>query len=291
MSGFWRNAFAMAGACWMIGAHALAGDPAETRIGYVIPSACSTPERIGASHRHAKNHTTECALADSCQASGYGLWSEGRFLRFDAKGHELALVYLTGTAREDDNLVSVTGKLREGEIRVTGLSPADESPVRDFSGAFDQLAGLAGDWEGRYTNGTWENPSDWNPVRARYELTGRKSAVMESYYFGESAEAGMSTAYHMDGDDLRLTHYCGAMNQPRMKAVSYAPASQLRFGFVDVTNLSEPGAYYSRELEIEFVDADSVRLTYRGVKDKELQTQVYDLKRAAESHSNRHGPR
>jgi len=88
----------------------------------------------------------------------------------------------------------------------------------------------------------------------------------------------MSTAYHLDGDDQRLTHYCGAGNQPRMKAVSYEPG-ELLFGFLDVTNVSEPGAYYSRELEIDFVAADSVRLTYRGVKDGKLQTQVYDLTR------------
>ena len=111
MSGFWKNAFAMAGACWMAGAPALAGDPAEARIGYVIPSACSTPGRIGASERHAKNHTTECALRESCEASGYGLWTEGRFLRFDTKGHEQALAYLKSTDRDDDNLVSVTGNL------------------------------------------------------------------------------------------------------------------------------------------------------------------------------------
>ncbi len=33
----------------------------------------------------------------------------------------------------------------------------------------------------------------------------------------------MITMFHMDGDRLLMTHYCGAGNQPRMKLVASNP--------------------------------------------------------------------
>ena len=75
----------------------------------------------------------------------------------------------------------------------------------------------------------------------------------------------MTTVYHMDGDELRMTHFCNAGNQPRMKAASYHGDS-IHFDFVDVTNLSAPEAYHTRTLRVEFVDVDHVDLHFVGLK-------------------------
>jgi hypothetical protein len=49
----------------------------------------------------------------------------------------------------------------------------------------------------------------------------------------------MVTVYHQDGQDLRMTHYCSAKNQPRMKASSVSPdGNVVSFEFVDATNLA-----------------------------------------------------
>ena len=52
-------------------------------------------------------------------------------------------------------------------------------------------------------------------VVSTYRVTAAGSAVMEVLFPGTDHE--MVTVYHQDGDDLILTHYCAAGNQPRMK--------------------------------------------------------------------------
>jgi hypothetical protein len=48
----------------------------------------------------------------------------------------------------------------------------------------------------------------------------------------------MLSVYFMDGDDLVLTHYCAAGNQPRMKLVKTAAnPTTLTFDFAGGTNL------------------------------------------------------
>jgi hypothetical protein len=47
-------------------------------------------------------------------------------------------------------------------------------------------------------------------------LTGNGSALVESLIMG--GVPTMTTVYHLDEADLRMTHYCGAKNQPRLKA-------------------------------------------------------------------------
>ncbi len=83
----------------------------------------------------------------------------------------------------------------------------------------------------------------------------------------------------MDGDELRLTHYCGAGNQPRLRASSYDPKKGVLefFDFVDITNLSEPDAYYTREITIVFKDEDRVQITFTGLDHGEEAPAVYSL--------------
>lgn len=101
-----------------------------------------------------------------------------------------------------------------------------------------------------------------------YRLTGKGSALIEEFI----GDPPMTTVYHLDGDDLRLTHYCNAGNQPRMKAAAYRDG-MLKFDFVDVTNLSSPTAYHTRTLDIVFQDEDHVVLSFVGLKDgKEIAT-------------------
>ena len=74
-----------------------------------------------------------------------------------------------------------------------------------------------------------------------------------------SNEAGMVSVYHLDGDNLRMTHYCTAGNQPRMRAE--APSGeikQLRFVFVDATNLAKLSDDHIHGLTITFQDKDHI---------------------------------
>jgi hypothetical protein len=77
----------------------------------------------------------------------------------------------------------------------------------------------------------------------------------------------MSTVYHLDGDELRLTHYCSAGNQPRMKATSVsADGRTIEFELVDVTNLSKTGPRYTHKAKVSLIDEDHAAITYISLR-------------------------
>ena len=52
-----------------------------------------------------------------------------------------------------------------------------------------------------------------------------------------------------------MTHYCSAKNQPRMVASpATGPVTELRFTFLDITNLASPEAGHMRGLVVHFDD-------------------------------------
>jgi hypothetical protein len=67
-------------------------------------------------------------------------------------------------------------------------------------------------------------------------LTGANSAPVETDFPNSNHE--MVSAYHHDGDELRMTHYCAADNQPRLRldGASSTP-SRLAFVFDGGSNL------------------------------------------------------
>ena len=67
-----------------------------------------------------------------------------------------------------------------------------------------------------------------------YRVTGAGSALVETQFPGSPHE--MVTVYYVDGNDLVLTHYCAARNQPRMKLVR-ATDTDLVFEFTGRSNL------------------------------------------------------
>jgi hypothetical protein len=90
----------------------------------------------------------------------------------------------------------------------------------------------------------------------------------------------MTSVYHLDGADLRLTHFCGAQNQPRLKASAIDPESgQITFSFVDITNLSSPTAGHVQGLEVRFLAADHITLRFRFTGDGKESDELVDLKR------------
>lgn len=93
------------------------------------------------------------------------------------------------------------------------LNPAradDEPAPIEAKAAFARLKTLNGDWkctaEGTHMHGE---------ARVNYRLTGAGSALVETQFPGQAHE--MVSVYHLDGPELRMTHYCAAGNQPRFK--------------------------------------------------------------------------
>jgi len=134
--------------------------------------------------------------------------------------------------------------------------------------AFERLKTLVGTWD-----------VEGADRRVTYFLTGDDETLVENF----TGEPTMSSFYHRDGDDVRLTHYCNAGNQPRMKAVSYdAKKGVLKFEFVDITNLKAPDAYHTRDLEVRFVNVDRVVLEFTGMKNGETSASPITLTRRSQ---------
>src|SRR5690349_12178610 len=110
---------------------------------------------------------------------------------------------------------------------------ADSSPDGvDATAAFSRLKKLAGEWE---------SDSAMGKTQITYSLIAGGAALVERERGEKMPE--MLTVYYMDGKRLLLTHFCMAGNQPRMEARSYdASTGELRFRFLDATNLTTPGA-------------------------------------------------
>ena len=148
---------------------------------------------------------------------------------------------------------------RAGSFAAIALSFAFAAPESPAAAALARLATLTGDWKGTavWTGGR----SGSYPMDATYSTTGGGSAVVET--LTQDGVAMMTTLYHLDGADLRMTHYCGARNQPRLKASKIDLASgAVDFAFVDATNLSSPDAPHVTGLEVRFGDADHLTITF-----------------------------
>jgi hypothetical protein len=150
----------------------------------------------------------------------------------------------------------------------------------DDSGAeaLAKLRTLAGSWEGTFQ---WTGArTDAGQMNATYYVTGYGSAVVEN--LGDTSSPSMTSVYHLDGADLRMTHYCGTQNQPRLKARRIDLAQGIvEFSFVDITNVRSPDAPHVHGVEIQFRDADHLTLTFLFSSTGKESRERIELKRVA----------
>ena len=151
-----------------------------------------------------------------------------------------------------------------------GITFFAASPARggDASTTFENLKALAGEWQGKKSEG--------QAVNASYKVISNGSAVVETLKPAE--EPSMVTVYHLDGNHLRMAHYCAAGNQPRMKASPLGPHS-VTFDFVDATNLAKPTDGHMNNLTIDFLGAERVRHKWTWLQNGEKQDNVFEFKR------------
>jgi hypothetical protein len=111
---------------------------------------------------------------------------------------------------------------------------------------FDALKALEGTWEGKNSQG--------QPLKVTFRETAGGSALMSEILGG--GHENMVSMIHMDRDRLLMTHYCGAGNQPRMKATLGPDGKSVAFDFVDATNLSSLDAGHMQHVLFAMPDAD-----------------------------------
>jgi hypothetical protein len=117
-----------------IGSLAFGKGKSEVYKGYLADVLCATkPNGIANDGTNmkteAEKHTTACALAPPCAASGYGLEiNEGTgmtknyvFYKFDKKGSDLAAKILKKTNKKSGVSVAVKGTKEQGMIKVISM--------------------------------------------------------------------------------------------------------------------------------------------------------------------------
>ncbi len=128
---------------------------------------------------------------------------------------------------------------------------AEDGAGLDAKAAFDRLKSLDGEWTTRVDG---HGPEDGKIL---YHVTAGGSTVMETMFPGADHE--MISMYHLDGDELLMTHYCAMGNQPRMKLDrANSGPDELRFVFDGGTNFDPKTAPHIHSGRIHFEEDGGV---------------------------------
>ena len=96
--------------------------------GYVVDQMCAARMATKANvMEKASSHTKECALEDDCAGSGYGIFSEGKYYKFDEKGSAQAKALIEKSKRAKQLYFEVTGRPADGTFQVVSLKEATET--------------------------------------------------------------------------------------------------------------------------------------------------------------------
>ncbi len=146
----------------------------------------------------------------------------------------------------------------------------------DAKTAFKLIKTLAGTWKSQSSGENQKEEEDHHKGEKTviYKLTGGGSALVETQLPGEAHE--MVSVYHLDGAELRMTHYCAAGNQPRVKLDrANSTPDHLIFVFDGGTNLDPQKDLHIHGVQITFHNdgkVDSAWEAYQGGKSAGIHT-------------------
>ena len=124
---------------------------------------------------------------------------------------------------------------------------------------FERLKALEGEWVD--VDGTFGTKG---AVAVTYKITGGGHAVVETFPVNTPYE--MVTIYHLDGDQVTLTHYCTSNTQPRMRSKGL-DGNVLAFQFDGGANIDAAKTSHMHSAKLEFLSADEIRGTWDNWKN------------------------
>ena len=132
-----------------------------------------------------------------------------------------------------------------GSAAATTIRRAPDVNARE---AFTLLKSLEGAWTA--------GPETNRKSSVRFELSANGTVLVEHYTNPALPGSGrMMSAYHLDGRQLLLTHYCIANNQPTLRADRFDPASrEVQFEFLRATNLATERTGHMRRARYRLID-------------------------------------
>jgi hypothetical protein len=137
---------------------------------------------------------------------------------------------------------------------------APEAIIYDAASAMAFLTTTAGEWSpaagGQREHGGAAAPtgSAANVIGVKTKAAG--SAVVHTYRAGTPGE--METVFHMDGDELLLTHYCALQNAPILKFEKSDKPGEIKFVFKGGTNFDPKVDAHLHESTFVVKDKDTI---------------------------------
>jgi hypothetical protein len=96
-----------------------------------------------------------------------------------------------------------------------------------------------------------------------FKTKGSGSIVVLTTRSGKTDESESVSVFHMDGQDLFLTHYCGLYrNAPLMKFEKTARPGEIRFAFAGGTNFDQRVQAHMHDGVFRVIDSKTVEETY-----------------------------
>ena len=171
--------------------------------------------------------------------------------------------------------VSMNAQSKKGQPKAAAGSP--ETVVYDAASALAFLTTTNGDWvagaAGQHEHGA--PASGRSVVSVKTKAAG--SAVVHTYAQGTPGE--METIFHMDGDQLLLTHYCALQNAPVLKFVKTGKPGELKFEFQGGTNFDPSVDAHLHASTFVIKDANTIEqnstVFANGKANQELKTLLH----------------
>lgn len=151
--------------------------------------------------------------------------------------------------------VSSDAQSKKGQPKAVAGSP--ETVVYDAASAMAFLTTTSGDWvsgSAQHEHGGAAPAGSRGLVSVKTKAAG--SAVVHTYAQGTPGE--METVFHMDGDQLLLTHYCALQNAPVLKFVKSTKPGELKFEFLGGTNFDPKVDAHLHESTFVIKDKDTI---------------------------------
>lgn len=167
-------------------------------------------------------------------------------------------------------------------VFLAATSPGHAGGV-EAQAAFKQLTSLAGTWRGEAEGEGADAEAEADMLDQaihEFRVSAAGTVVMET--MGPGTEHEMINMYHIDGDDLVLTHYCAGGNQPTMRLDrAKSTVDKLVFDFTGGTNLDPAVDEHIHSAEIQLTDPKHLESIWEGYAGgKKVATMTFHLARS-----------
>jgi len=139
--------------------------------------------------------------------------------------------------------------------------------------SFDSLKALAGSWTGTMDGKALD-------ILVTMRVTSMGNTLMHEMKVNGQPDDPI-TMFHLDKDQLVLTHYCDAGNQPHMVATVSPDGKTITFDFVSATNLLPTQHGHMQHAVFTLIDPDHHTESWQfAMADGKTMGGVLDLHRA-----------